>query len=483
MMSASGAIKASWWRLLRTKIILATVGLCLVSCLAIGFLAADQASVALQAAQHQRLSLIAQSQGDALNEAFDKLHGTLAALAGSSQTVRGLETLQVGLAAGDGPKLRDYYDLTITTPEQRAEMTAEETHSIYAWRHKEIHPTFYQAWQASSLIDIYLVNHDGIVVYSVTKSEAFLRHVKTLSDDGLSGAVVKAKALEPGTQWRQAFQRTESGISEAIVAQPVYEEGFAGVQTLRGVVLIRIGTRFLDDALTRRNRDSGVEFSLIRSDGSAVWDTAFGADLAQKSPLSLSNLSSATMGRADLPNIGPALLGVAGVNIGEEAYRLVASMAEDIALGPINDMVQSILAATSLVIAIAIAGFAGGIFGASMTRPITDITKATMTLAAGQTNIDLTGLRRRDEIGEMAKAVKVFRDNAVQKQVLETEREDMLEQLRSQTQRLQEALDREKELNSLQRQFVSMVSHEFRTPLAVIDGNAQRLIRRIETVK
>ena len=48
----------------------------------------------------------------------------------------------------------------------------------------------------------------------------------------------------------------------------------------------------------------------------------------------------------------------------------------------------------------------------------------------------------------------------------------------AQQRELEGALAREREINGLQRQFVSMVSHEFRTPLAVIDGNAQRLLRR-----
>jgi len=46
-----------------------------------------------------------------------------------------------------------------------------------------------------------------------------------------------------------------------------------------------------------------------------------------------------------------------------------------------------------------------------------------------------------------------------------------------QRQVVEDALDKERELNALQRQFVSMVCHEFRTPLAIIDGNAQRMLR------
>jgi len=47
--------------------------------------------------------------------------------------------------------------------------------------------------------------------------------------------------------------------------------------------------------------------------------------------------------------------------------------------------------------------------------------------------------------------------------------------LKQQARELETALEREKELNELQRQFVAMASHEFRTPLAINDSTAQRL--------
>jgi len=50
---------------------------------------------------------------------------------------------------------------------------------------------------------------------------------------------------------------------------------------------------------------------------------------------------------------------------------------------------------------------------------------------------------------------------------------------KNQERELARVLAAEQEASSLQKQFISMVSHEFRTPLAIVDGNAQILERRI----
>ena len=48
---------------------------------------------------------------------------------------------------------------------------------------------------------------------------------------------------------------------------------------------------------------------------------------------------------------------------------------------------------------------------------------------------------------------------------------------------LEDSLQKEKEFSALQQKFVSMASHEFRTPLAIIDGAAQRVERRIDSIE
>jgi signal transduction histidine kinase len=48
-------------------------------------------------------------------------------------------------------------------------------------------------------------------------------------------------------------------------------------------------------------------------------------------------------------------------------------------------------------------------------------------------------------------------------------------ELKIKAEELERSLARQKELNELQRQFVSMASHEFRTPLAIIDSTAHRM--------
>jgi PAS domain S-box-containing protein len=54
--------------------------------------------------------------------------------------------------------------------------------------------------------------------------------------------------------------------------------------------------------------------------------------------------------------------------------------------------------------------------------------------------------------------------------------------LRRQEERLAEALEREREIVAQQKRFIAVAAHEFRTPLTIIDGAAQRLARNADAI-
>jgi len=105
----------------------------------------------------------------------------------------------------------------------------------------------------------------------------------------------------------------------------------------------------------------------------------------------------------------------------------------------------------------------------AISAPLLALAQQMHRLAANETGIGIGGLEREDEIGEMARAVVVFRHNA----------QDLMASrgaLEQQASMLSDKLAEEQRLMQRQRDFVSMASHEFRTPLTLVDGHAQRLI-------
>jgi two-component system, OmpR family, sensor kinase len=100
--------------------------------------------------------------------------------------------------------------------------------------------------------------------------------------------------------------------------------------------------------------------------------------------------------------------------------------------------------------------------------PLLDLGQAMHLLAANDTSVAIGHTDRGDEIGEMARAVVVFRANAIE--LMQSQRG-----LAQQAIMLEEKLAHEQSVTQMQRNFVSMITHEFRTPLTQIDAQAQRL--------
>ncbi len=78
---------------------------------------------------------------------------------------------------------------------------------------------------------------------------------------------------------------------------------------------------------------------------------------------------------------------------------------------------------------------------------------------------------------ELKRANQILNEEIVQREKIEIELKNTMEALKVRTKDLRLSLEKEKELSELKIQFVSMVSHEFRTPLASIKAATDVILR------
>lgn len=91
----------------------------------------------------------------------------------------------------------------------------------------------------------------------------------------------------------------------------------------------------------------------------------------------------------------------------------------------VSSTYRTIVAGAIGMIVIAVLGLIGT--NLALTRPMVHMTNDMARLAANDLGVEITNTERRDEIGNMAKAVQVFKDNAIRVQKLEAEQREAAE--------------------------------------------------------
>ena len=108
-------------------------------------------------------------------------------------------------------------------------------------------------------------------------------------------------------------------------------------------------------------------------------------------------------------------------------------------------------------------------------RPISQMTAAMKLLAAGKLDFAIPYANRNDEVGLMARALDVFRGNAIEATAL---RERAAAQQARHEEELVEAWKQAVMANRTKSEFLASVSHELRTPLNAILGFSEVLERQ-----
>ncbi|MBQ5962965.1 hybrid sensor histidine kinase/response regulator [Massilia sp. ZL223] len=151
-------------------------------------------------------------------------------------------------------------------------------------------------------------------------------------------------------------------------------------------------------------------------------------------------------------------------------------------------------AAANILLTLAIVGCVF-VVGRRMSEPFADIQESLEKLARGETDIRLSGIGRRDQVGRLSSAVRSFRDtlnrlrqaeqvtngllrekSRIEQQLRELN-EDLEQKIAARTEELTQSNLRAEAANVAKSEFLANMSHEIRTPMSAIIGMAYLALR------
>jgi len=417
------------------KIPLLVVAAALVSGTVVAIADYRHAADELRGAAEARLSALLEARRVAIGDYLDSIRRDLRSQAENPFVIEAFNSFRVGwdeIGPQADVRLRGLYiDSNPFLPGSRQFLDHPNDPSIYSLAHNRFHPRLRDFVQQYGYRDLLMIGADGTVAYSVMKQRDFAASLGGAApEDGLAEAFRNVMNdprpdIEAFVDFR--FYAPAGGGPAGFIAAPLQDE--TGT---------RIGVLAFEMPIDRINRVMQVAAGLGASGETFI----VGGDLLMRSDSRFSRESTILTKRIETGPVSRALAGESGTAIdlraGATDTRHLAAFAPLDFMGarwaivaqadlvevyaPIGRMRdQAIVNGLFLAVLVALAGYVATRL--TVVRPMTGIAAAVSALTQGRREARIPSIARGDEIGDVARALVLFRSSLDERDRLAAERE------------------------------------------------------------
>ena len=415
------------------KLPLIIVGSTLALAISLGYASFRTASKDAVASANERLTAILEDRKAALNFYLSSIEQDMQSVSASPFTHDALSAFRDAWNVMGGDQKAALQGAYITdNPHptgQKENLDRAGDNTSYNTTHAQYHPWFRTFLREREYYDIFLFDLKGNLIYTVFKELDYATNLDT----------GEYKTTDLGNAFRAARDSSTAGSLHFFDFKPYAPSHGAPASFISTPVFDtdgkKIGVLVFQMPISRINAVMKNEAGLGKTGETFI----VGNDYLMRSDSRFSSSSTILNTRVDAPAIEAALTSRTYAYGRTSAYRdldleiyalpfefqsaqwaLVAAVGYDEVYASVNNLKNTIFVISAVLLAIIAA--LGYVFGRGITGLISQVVDTMDRLAHGDTNVELGASARQDEIGDMYRAVGVFRENALERKRLEAQR-------------------------------------------------------------
>ncbi len=408
------------------KLPMLVVALALISAAVTGFITVKESRSELIKAAENKLIALQASRVNALGNYLGSIEQDLSSLSRNAYVRQALFDFMNGWHAlgahGNQTKIlqRLYIEENPNPTGSKEVLDYAKDGSLYSRVHAEYHPWFRHFLRQRDYYDIFLFAPNGDLVYTVFKELDYATNLNTGKwKDSDLGNAFRAAINEPGLDKQHFFDFKSYAPSHGAAASFISQSILNDDGSVAGVLVFQMPIARINSVMqVSAGLGESGETYIVGKDGFMRSDSRF----SEESTILKTKVTGKTVDLAIEGKTGEMIVpDYRGINVFSAygpfdfqgvRWAVLAEIDEAEVMKPINDMIKFAVLSTLAVIffIVIIALYASRKIG----RPISQMSLAMNEIAKGDFAVVIPGIDRKDEIGDMATSVQVFKENGIE---------------------------------------------------------------------